>query len=149
MKHNLVFRPFEKGDEEIVSEIITENLVKDYSEYVDLQEYIKQYRPDGILKLATQQKIFVIEDENEVIGTGSILDKNELKTIYIRRDKQKIGVGRWLVENLEGEMKKNGELKAKLYAARSAGNFYEKLSYVATGKFSTIDPEEKEMEKAL
>ena len=101
------FRP-EEAEE--VSALIIRTLrttnSKDYSkEYLD--DLIQSFQPDNILERAEQTHLYVVKDDEKIIGCGAIgsyLDKEDescLYTIFVLPEYQGKGIGRIIMQTLE------------------------------------------------
>jgi len=125
-----------KKDAERISKIIIRNLKevnsKDYSKGV-INNLISQYSKKDILMYMKESYIIVVEDSEEILGTGRLKD-DWILDVYVLPEYHRKGIGKLLMEKLEGIAVKNNYSEVKLPSSKTAINFYNKLGYNLTDK---------------
>jgi len=138
-KLNILIRVFQEKDAIQVSNVIQETMMKtnidDYplSILKPLHDY---FTPAKVKILASERYCLVVEENEKIIGTGAI-ENEELKTIFVLPEYQKTGIGRRLIEKLEGYALSKQILDLKVPASITGIGFYEKLGYVKGETFTS------------
>ena len=146
----LTIRRFQPGDAVPVSEMIAETLrvtnSRDYSTE-ELDELIAHMTPTDIEKRAAWTHFYVALAGGAVAGCGAIgpywgkQDESSLFTIFVRPACQGQGVGRRIVETLEGDEYFLRARRVEVPASITAVNFYRKLGYDYKNGIREIDSE--------
>ncbi|MDO4459698.1 MAG: GNAT family N-acetyltransferase [Clostridia bacterium] len=134
----MTVRKFEKTDAEAVSALIAHTLrttnSKDYShEYIE--DIVGHHTPEEIIIKSRKTHFYLICENDTIIACGSIgqsentADTCELYTIFVHPDYQSKGVGRKLIETLEGDEYSMSANRIELSASITAVDFYKKLGY--------------------
>ena len=92
-------------------------------------QYFKQYHCDkNILKGAVKGWTIVLEKNNRVIGTGTIIDDHIMR-VFVNPKFQKRGFGKLIMSKLEEKATSSGVNKVKLDASLPSKKFYDTLGY--------------------
>lgn len=85
----------------------------------------------AIARVISAEMVFIAEDAGEIVGVlrGS---KHRLRSLFVRRDYHRQGVGRRLVERLEHECVRQGSKDIKVAATLFAIPFYSNMGYKRT-----------------
>jgi N-acetylglutamate synthase-like GNAT family acetyltransferase len=97
-------------------------------------QYFKEYHCDeNILKGAVKGYTIVLEKNNRIIGTGTIID-NHIMRVFVNPSFQKRGIGKLIMLNLEKKAASKGVKAVKLDATLSSKKFYDSLGYTTCEK---------------
>ncbi|MGB3367484.1 MAG: GNAT family N-acetyltransferase [Acidaminobacteraceae bacterium] len=112
-----------------ICELIHENLRKvnssDYTEHV-INFMISHYSPEKVRNLiVSKDNFYVFEDKNTILGCV-LLDKCEVKSLFVNTKSHKHGIGKTLMQFIE-DLNLCSELS--LYASETAYIFYKRLGY--------------------
>lgn len=143
----MTLRPFTTNDASVLSCLIIDNLRKYYAQAWDLEEYCALYAEYALIKLAESEEIFVVEDKENIVATGSLAG-NQIKSIFVSLTWQSKGIGRWLITQLEQKALIKGINKLIVLSGKHAVGFYEKLGYHKTERVFSKG-EDIEMEKSI
>jgi ribosomal protein S18 acetylase RimI-like enzyme len=124
-------RRFRRSDLPAVKELIYKTIdtcySADYSE--EAIQYFKQYHCDeNILKGAKKGWAIVLEENNRIIGTGTIIDDHIMR-VFVNPKFQKRGLGKLIMNKLEKKAISSGANKVKLDASLPSKKFYDTLGY--------------------
>lgn len=131
-------RPFENKDAAEVAEVIARTMrevnIKDYSsEYVE--DSIKFMNPEKLIERAGWQHGYVIEEDNRIVGCGSIgpfwgsETESSLFNIFVLPEYQGKGIGRKIIETLEQDEYFLRAKRVEIPASITARDFYAKMGY--------------------
>lgn len=124
-------RPFEVEDASRVSTLIRNTLlrtnIQDYPLSI-LRSLADYYSPEKVRRLAKERHCLVAEDQGKIIGTGAIKE-DELLSVFVSPDHQKLGVGEKIVKSLEEIGSSSAFTQLKLGSSTTAVGFYQKLGY--------------------
>lgn len=145
-------REFRKQDAKACSELTIRCLkkvnVKDYPLNI-IETMVKTFTPEFYLKKSEFNKIFVVEEDGKIIGTGRLSKdtwrewlwggplSSTISNIFVDVDCQGRGIGTELVKKLENEAKNIDIQRLILFSTIGAVTFYEKLGYVEQGRTDT------------
>jgi N-acetylglutamate synthase-like GNAT family acetyltransferase len=124
-------RRFRRSDLVAVKELIYSTIDICYSaDYTkEAVQYFKQYHCDkNILKGAAKGCTIVLEKNNRIIGTGTIID-NHIMRVFVNPKFQKRGLGKLIMNKLEDKAIYSGVNKVKLDASLPSKTFYDTLGY--------------------
>jgi GNAT superfamily N-acetyltransferase len=140
MTQDIIIRRFESGDADDVSQLIIDNLmlvnILDYGEAA-VRQIARFYSPPWLLEYAQSGETFVAVDRSSIVGTAT-LEQNRVRNVFVRIDHHRQGIGKILMQHIEGIASKQNKAQLVLLADISAVDFYRKLGYV--------QGEEKEIE---
>ncbi len=146
-----ITRRFKEEDAKAVSAMIAKTLItsnsKDYSpEYIE--DYINRLTPDYISKRAEFTHFYVVCDNENIIGCGSVgawwgkEDESGLFTIFVSPEYQGKGVGRKIIETLEQDEIFLRAGRVEIPASITACEFYKKMGYHYKDGVETVDEEQ-------
>jgi N-acetylglutamate synthase-like GNAT family acetyltransferase len=124
-------RRFRRSDLPAVKELIDNTIDDCYSaDYPkEAVQYFKQYHcGENILKGAAKGWTIVLEKNNRVIGTGTIID-NHIMRVFVNPKFQKQGLGKLIMNKLEDKAISSEVNKVKLDASLPSKTFYDTLGY--------------------
>lgn len=134
----MIIRRFTEDDAEKVSAMIIQTLKttnsKDYSEEA-INAFERQLQPSHILERAGWTHFYVVEDNDTIIGCGTIGSywgsetESSLFTIFVLPEYQGNGIGRKIIETLEQDEYFLRAKRVEIPASITAVNFYRKLGY--------------------
>lgn len=148
----LTIRSYKAEDCDIVSALITrclkETNAKDYTEDV-IQNTVEHFSPINLHTWFNKMETFVTEIDGTIVGTGSI-EGNRVNSVFVRPDYQSRGIGRTIMEYLEGVVDSRGNCSVVLRSSLTALDFYIKLGYRQVGEtYRESGGQMIEMEKRL
>jgi len=126
-----IIREIQKKDRKFCLEIITSCLYELNSRNYTTKfiEYIVKSYKKNFMK-SPEIKIFIIEKDGNILGTGSISAQGQIRDVFIDIQNHRKGLGKKMMEKLENEAKLTKIKTLFLYAAISAFQFYEKIGYI-------------------
>lgn len=143
-------RRFETKDAEAVSSLVIKTLrisnVKDYPAEL-MEEVVKSQQPQNILERASWTHFYVVEDEDKIIGCGSIgpfwgkEDESGLFTIFVLPEYQGRGVGRLIMETLEKDEYFLRAKRIEIPSSITGCQFYRKFGYDYKNGIAELDDE--------
>ena len=144
----MIIRRFLREDSKEVSDLIVKTLrevnIKDYSkEYIENE--VQRLQPNRILKRAEWTHLYVVCDENKIVGCGAIgpywdkVDESSLFTIFVLPDYQGRGIGRKIIETLEKDEYFIRAKRIEIPASITATPFYIKMGYTYKDGISVPD----------
>lgn len=153
---NIHIRKFRRGDLPAVRELICNTIdicyLADYPK--EAIKFFKEYHCDkNILKGAARGWTIVLEKNNHIIGTGTIVD-NHIMRVFVNPKFQKRGLGKLIMNKLEKKAISTGSNKVKLDASLPSKKFYDSLDYKTCEKtYVKLENDKKlhyyKMDKAL
>lgn len=146
-----MIRKFERSDAEAVSELIAQTLrttnAKDYTaEYIE--NLIQTLTPAKILDRAGWMHLYVACEDGQTVGCGAIgpyrgrEDESCLFTIFVLPAYQGRGIGRAIMEALEGDEFFLRARRVEIPASITACGFYQKLGYRFQNGVEALDGEQ-------
>lgn len=132
---------------------VIKDIMSQWTEPEEVEKYQKRIKEEIAGKTQYNTQFFVIRDKNKTIGIGGISDplpkvikytksskSGAIKILYLDGTQRGKGYGRFLMENLENEARKNGYKDLIIRSAKryeeTAYGFYEKMGYE---QVATID----------
>ena len=99
----MIIRPFRDEDAQELSELIMDTLrkinSKDYDSKV-IEALVPRNSPRMIIEKSKQRIILVAEINNAIVGTVG-LDDNQIRSLFVRYDMLKRGIGKKLIREVE------------------------------------------------
>ena len=132
----LTIRRFQKGDEEILSVIIRRTLreVNYTSPKSELDYLIPHYSPETMVELARTGHTYVLEEDGQIIGSGTVLPDGETEAeivaAFLAPESIGKGYGRKLFETLETDELAAKATRVWLTSSDMAVEFYEYMGRV-------------------
>ncbi|NCN87092.1 GNAT family N-acetyltransferase [archaeon] len=84
--------------------------------------------PEGVLEELEEETVFALIDGDKFVATVS-LDGNQISGLYVHRDYSGKGIGKKLLNYIEGYCKKEGVGEVYLYSTKDSFPFYYKNGY--------------------
>jgi GNAT superfamily N-acetyltransferase len=128
---DMKLRPFQKSDLDAVKRVILSTIDTCYAGCYPPRaiEYFKQYHCDAnILDRAAKGYTIVCESNGGVVATGTIVE-NHICAVFVIRSAQRQGLGRKIMEHLEGRARSEGLNEFTLDVSLPSRQFYERLGY--------------------
>lgn len=132
----LTIRRFQKGDEEILSIMIRRTLreVNYTSPKSELDYLIPHYSPETMVELSETGHTYVLEEDGQIIGSGTILPDGEtgaeIVAAFLSPESIGKGYGRKLFETLEADELAAMATRVWLTSSDMALGFYEHMGWV-------------------
>lgn len=131
----MLIRRFTAEDAEQLSQLIKRTLrnvnSRDYSMDA-IESLIPFFTPESLIQQASEQYMIVCIDEGELVGVAS-LDGDRVRTVFVDADRQRLGIGKLLMADIEARAIETHQTWLYLHAALSAENFYQALGYKSIG----------------
>lgn len=113
----------------VILKALRQSNAKDYSPEV-IERVEASFSPSALLKLFQQREVFVALHEQQIVGTAS-LDGRAVRTMFVAPDVQRQGIGRRLMEAVEGAARTAGIDVLAVPSSVTAEQFYASLGYKA------------------
>ena len=131
-------RPFKSSDLKAVHKLIRLTVDTCYTPvyHPGVVEFFKSYHSqDKIRKRSRKGKMFVADQDGEIVGTGALVD-NEIQGVFIHPDFQQRGIGKGIMAVLEREAKSRNFDEVTLDISIPARQFYRDLGYAVVQECS-------------
>ncbi|MEA5012538.1 MAG: GNAT family N-acetyltransferase [Angelakisella sp.] len=129
---------FNPVDAEAVSQLVCRNLLevnsKDYP-LAEMQKMAKQYDAAKIMQIASTAHLYVLCDDNTIVGSGAIdslngsLTESILLTVFVLPEYHGKGLGQKIIHVLEQDEFFLRAKRIEVPASLTACAFYEKMGY--------------------
>lgn len=143
-------RRFKEADVEAVSALVIKTITisntKDYPADL-MEELVKSQQPENILERAGWTHFYVVENNEKIIGCGSIgpfwgkEDESGLFTIFVLPEYQGKGVGRLIMETLEKDEYFLRAKRIEIPSSITGCQFYRKFGYDYKNGIAELDDE--------
>lgn len=143
-------RRFKTDDAEAVSALVIKTITisntKDYPADL-MEELVKSQQPENILERAGWTHFYVVENNETIIGCGSIgpfwgkEDESGLFTIFVLPEYQGKGVGRLIMETLEKDEYFLRAKRIEIPSSITGCQFYRKFGYDYKNGIAELDDE--------
>lgn len=128
-----LIRPARRNDAPGISHVIItalrETNARDYSDAV-IARVERSFAPTRVLDLLARRLTLVATKGDDIIGTAG-LDGRVVRTVFIRPECQRRGIGRALMVRIERAAIENGVAVLAVHSSVSAEPFYAKLGFNA------------------
>jgi len=146
----MLIRRFEEKDAEEISALIGRNFIevnsKDYP-LEEMREKARVFSAEKIKERAINGHMYVVCEGNIIVGTGTISDfwgsttESILLTIFVLPEYHGKGIGRKIIETLEGDELFLRAERTEVCASITASGFYEKCGYKYKDGIKILDEE--------
>jgi GNAT superfamily N-acetyltransferase len=147
----MIIRRMSEDDIEPVIELMLGNydgvLAKYHSPEV-LAKSRARVTPETLCEWMGWKRIYVVEDEEEIVGTGSLADlgserepKLSISQFFVRSDLHGQGIGRQLAMHLVEKARSMGAEWLHVPSTRNAIGFYRRLGFVPDLEQPDVDDE--------
>lgn len=143
---SIVVRPFEKGDETAMAEMIAHTLrVSNRDDYTPeyLEGIVNHYPPEFFTEHAEDSHLYVLCDGERIIGCGGITGcwgsttESYVFSVFVHPDYQGHGLGKMIMDALESDDFFRRAARTELASSITATGFYEKLGYAYINEITT------------
>lgn len=131
-------RRFENNDAQEVSELVCRNFIeinsKDYL-LSDMVKLAQAYNSDKIKSIASYAHMYVVTNDNIIVGTGSISSfwgsetESILLTIFVLPEYHGKGIGTLIIKTLEQDELFLRANRIEIPSSKTACEFYVKMGY--------------------
>lgn len=131
-RRNISIREFRSSDLGVVKSLIDHTIDTCYSSVYPKEavQFFKGWHcDDRIQKDAKEGYTIVLEKDNQIIGTGTIVD-NQIMRVFVQPALQKRGFGKLIMQKLEEKALSEGISVVKLDASLPSKEFYDSSGYV-------------------
>ncbi len=128
---NIRIRQFSRNDLSAVRELICNTIDACYPANYPREaiQFFREYHCDeNILKQAKEGWTIVLEKDNRIIATGTIVDDHIMR-VFVSPEFQKQGLGKLIMHKLEEKSASAGVTAVKLDASLPSKKFYDSLDY--------------------
>lgn len=135
---NILVRRYVDGDEtaicEIVKKAVLSENIKDYSK-IAIDHLVESHNADLIKRRAKAFHVYVLTDEDKIIGVGMIgpywdsLTESSFFTIFLDPQYKGTGLGRKIIETLEADEYFTRAERVEIPASITAVEFYRHFGY--------------------
>jgi len=131
-RNNVSIREFKSSDLSVIEDLIRNTIDVCYSNAYP-EEAIKFFKDyhcgESILKGAEEGYTIVLEQDDQIIGTGTLVDDHVMR-VFVKPECQKLGFGKIIMRNLEAKALSQGISVVELDASLPSKKFYDLLGYV-------------------
>lgn len=128
---DITIRRFANEDADDVSQLIIDNLssvnIHDYGEEA-VRQLIPFYSPRWLTQFAQNGEMYVAEIHSRIVGTAT-LEQDRIRNMFVLADYHRQGIGRILMQHIEGIARQKGKSRLFLHAGISAVGFYQNLGF--------------------
>ncbi|MCG8695352.1 MAG: GNAT family N-acetyltransferase [Minwuiales bacterium] len=124
-------RKFQESDIGPLQRLIHDTIDISYAEVYPPRavEFFKEFHAeDKILARSRAGTILVVEEDGELVGTGSIVD-GEIFAVFVHPKCQSGGRGKALMQRLEDQARAEGVVESELSVSLPSLKFYQRLGY--------------------
>lgn len=101
--------------------------IRDYGPAL-IAEQSKSWTADGVVAKMQNRVTYVAVDDNDIVGTAGF-DGQQARTVFVRPDWHKLGVGSLLMRAVEALAIERGLNQLSLLSSITAQGFYRRLGY--------------------
>jgi N-acetylglutamate synthase-like GNAT family acetyltransferase len=120
-------------DAPAISDLILRTLhevnIKDYGPAL-IAEQSKNWTVDGVVAKMQNRITYVAVEANDIVGTAGF-DGRQARTVFVRPDQHKLGIGSLLIRAIEALAIERGLDQLSLLSSITAQGFYKRLGYTA------------------
>lgn len=129
-------RRYLPGDEETLSILLRRTLLEVNANYCpagEIEWLYNRYTPEGVAEIARQGHMYVVLEDDVIVGTGTTImtgeDECEIIAAFLLPEAIGRGLGRKLFDVLEQDELAAGAKRIWLTSSVNALDFYEKIGY--------------------
>jgi GNAT superfamily N-acetyltransferase len=131
MRTTIRVRPATREDATSISNLILRTLsevnIRDYGPDL-IAEQSKNWTVDGVVARMQNRITYVAVDGGEIVGTAGF-DGQQIRTVFVRPDRHKLGIGSLLMRTVEALALERGMNRLSLLSSITAQGFYRRLGY--------------------
>lgn len=130
-RKNIRLREFRPADLAPVQEFLFKTIDVSYTKVYSpsaIQHFKDHHTTEEILHDAKEGYLVVLESDDGIIGTGTLLG-NKVTRVYVKPEDRRCGFGKRIMNVLEQHARHNGLRTVLLYSSVVAKPFYESLGY--------------------
>jgi predicted N-acetyltransferase YhbS len=131
MNRTVTIRLATTDDAAAISNLILRALrevnIRDYRPAL-IAEQSNNWTIDGVVAKIQNRVTYVAIDDNDIVGTAGF-DGQQARTVFVRPDRHKLGVGSLLVGAVETLAIERGLNRLSLLSSITAEGFYQRLGY--------------------
>jgi predicted N-acetyltransferase YhbS len=131
MNATVTIRLATTDDAAAISSLILRTLhevsIRDYGRAL-IAEQSKNWTVDGVVAKMQNRITYVAVDDNDIVGTAGF-DGQQARTVFVRPDRHKLGVGSLLMRAVEALANERGLDRLSLLSSITARGFYQRLGY--------------------
>jgi GNAT superfamily N-acetyltransferase len=135
MRTTILIRPATLDDATSISNLILRTLhevnIRDYGPAL-IAEQSKNWTVDGVVARMRNRITYVAVDGIEIVGTAGF-DGQQVRTVFVRPDRHKLGIGSLLMRTVEALALDRGMNRLSLLSSITAQGFYQHLGYNPVG----------------
>jgi GNAT superfamily N-acetyltransferase len=124
-------RPATAADAKTIAALIQRTLrvsnAADYS-VEEIGRVFAGFSTGRVMQRIRHQDVFVAEIDGEIVATVGYAD-GELWALFVVPERQRLGLGRLLVQHIEAHARQRGDVQLALSASLTGVEFYEQLGY--------------------
>ena len=129
-------RRFLPGDEETLSKLLRRTLTEvnaNFCPAAEIDWLYNRYTPEGVAEIAERGHMYVLEEDETIVGTGTTImtgeDECEIIAAFLLPEYLGRGLGRQLFATLEADELAANAHRIWLTSSVNALDFYEKTGY--------------------
>jgi GNAT superfamily N-acetyltransferase len=103
-----------------------------------IEAMIARHTATGLLELNRRRCILLAREGGRIIGTAS-LERNWVYAVFVDPDRQRHGVGTFLMQELEKIARDSAISRLGVYSSVSAVKFYERVGFAIEAKTDTAE----------
>lgn len=129
---HMSIRPFDAADLEPVLQLIHRTIDVCYSGVYPPRavRFFKEFHsPDGILDRHAAGEVLVVEENGDLIATGSVVGC-EITGVFVDPQLQRLGIGGRVMDDLESIARAGGHASAEISVSLPSRRFYESRGYL-------------------
>jgi GNAT superfamily N-acetyltransferase len=121
----------------LLRESITQLCVPDHKNDTEtLREWFRNKTPEHFERWVRDEENYLVvaEFDSELGGVGRLHRSGDIRLCYVRPGRERLGIGRALLEALEFQAQDWGLTELSLQSSITARSFYERHGYVSAGE---------------
>jgi predicted N-acetyltransferase YhbS len=131
MQATIAIRLARADDAAAISSLILRALhevnIRDYGPAL-IAEQSNNWTVDSVVAKMQNRITYVAVDDNDIVGTAGF-DGQQARTVFVRPDRHKLGIGSLLMQTVEALAIEGGLHQLSLLSSITAQGFYQRLGY--------------------